>query len=372
MEIENKTIVLIDNHYWSLNHFRGYLIRYLLSKECRVIAITPYPTYFDGTIDGVEYHYTKMSRTSTGIKDAMSYFFYLLRHIIKLKPNLVINFTIKPVLFGSFVCRIAGIKCISMFPGISYLFTSSSAKSKIAKAVLKMAIKKCCKVLVLNEEDKGILLNEHLSSSDKVQTLIGGEGVDVNLYKIKSPRVFTQITSFLMLSRILKNKGTLVYIEAAKRLKKECPKTKFYLAGGLDETHPEGIGKAELEKAMEGKIEYVGPINVHEWFPKCDCFVLPSYYNEGMNRSIMEAISYQMPVITTDNKGCREMVLDKVSGYIVPKNDVGKLYDAMKDFCSLDEVAKEAMGRAGRKLAENVFDEQKLLQQYTNIFSKIC
>lgn len=204
-----------------------------------------------------------------------------------------------------------------------------------------------------------------------MQTLIGGEGVDINLYKLKSPRVFKSVTSFLMLSRILKNKGTLNYINAAKRLKQEIPDTKFYLAGGLDETHPEGIKKADLEKLMDGKIEYVGPINVHEWFPKCDCFVLPSYYNEGMNRSIMEAISYQMPVITTDNKGCKEMVIDNVSGYIVPKNNTEKLYKAMKVFCLLDSKSKGAMGIAGRKLAENIFDEQKVLRQYIDIFSKI-
>lgn len=371
MTINNKTIVLIDNHYWSLNHFRGYLIKYLLAKKCRVIAFTPYPTSLDGTIEGVEYHYTNMRRTSAGVKDTVYYFLYLMWWLMKIKPNLVINFTIKPVLFGSLACRINKIKCISMFPGISYLFTSTSAKSKIAKTILKTAIKKCHKILVLNGEDKTILLENHLSSTDKIQTLIGGEGVDIGSYKLKSPRVFKKNTSFLMLSRILKNKGTLDYIAAAKRLKCENPDIKFYLAGGLDETHPEGIKKTELEKFMDGKIEYIGPINVHEWFPKCDCFVLPSYYNEGMNRSIMEAISYQMPVITTDNKGCKEMVIDNVSGYIVPKNNVEKLYEAMKTFCLLDSKSKEAMGLAGRQLAEKVFDEQKILRQYTDIFSEI-
>lgn len=368
----NKTIVLIDNHYWSLNHFRGYLIRYLLEQKCRVIAFTPYPTHFDGTVEGVEYHYTNMKRTSTNILNTINYFIYLYKYISKVKPDLVINFTIKPVLFGSLICRMRSIRCISMFPGLSYLFTSTSTKDSVLKLILKFAIKKCDKILVLNEEDKNILEKGNYVKSEKLKVLVGGEGVDTNLYKLSSQRQFNKTITFIMLSRILKNKGTLDYIEAAKKLSKENVNVKFYLAGGLDETHPEGISKKDLIKLIDNYIEYIGPINVHEWFPKCDCFVLPSYYNEGMNRSIMEAISYQMPVITTDNKGCREMVINNISGYIVPKHDSEKLYEAMKSFYSLNTKSKEEMGKAGRNLAINTFDEKKILKQYKKIFSDIC
>lgn len=367
--MKDKIILLIDNHYWSLNHFRGYLIKYLLDQNCRVVAITPYPTDSTGTIKGVEYRYTNMQRTSTGIWNTLTYFLFLLKQISIIKPDLVINYTIKPVLFGSFVCRLKSIKTISMFPGISYLFSSSSVKSKVPRSILRFAIGKCCRILVLNEEDKTTLLKHQLVKDDKIQVLMGGEGVDVNLYKMKSPRKFNKTTTFIMLSRILKNKGTVDYITAAKRVKEK--NVKFYLAGSLDETHPEGITLSQLNKLMGNTVEYLGAINVHEWFPKCDCFVLPSYYNEGMNRSIMEAISYQMPVITTDNKGCREMVLNKVSGFIVPKHNIDRLSEAMSTFCNLNEISKEKMGLEGRKLAETMFSEQKVLQQYLKIFSDI-
>lgn len=368
--MDNKTIVLVDNHYWSLNHFRGYLMRYLLSHGNRVIAYTPYPTHLDGTIDGVEYHFLDMNRTSTGVIDTCKYFICLFKGILKAKPDLVINYTIKPVLFGSLVCRLQSVPCISMFPGISYLFISNSLKSKLSKFVLKFAIKKCRRVLVLNEEDKQTLVANKLYADKKILVLKGGEGVNTSEYKLSFEREFSEPTKFIMLSRLLKNKGTLVYIDAAKKLAQES-NVKFYLAGGLDPSHPEGIQKSELEKAMNGKIEYIGPINVHEWFPKCDCFVLPSFYNEGMNRSIMEAISYQMPVITTDNKGCREMVENGETGYIVPKNDSSALYEAMKSFCNLNKTQKIKMGQKGRNLAENVFDEQKVLKQYIDIFKQI-
>ena len=368
--MNNKTIVLVDNHYWSLNHFRGYLMRYFLNHGNKVIAYTPYPTHLDGTIDGVEYHFLNMSRTSTGVTDMCKYFFSLFKGVLKAKPDLVINYTIKPVLLGSLICRLLSIPCISMFPGISYLFTSHSVKSKLSKFVLKFAIKKCRKVLVLNEDDKQTLVANKLYNENQIIVLKGGEGVDTNAYKQSSERDFEEPIKFIMLSRLLKNKGTLVYIEAAKRLSQER-NVKFYLAGGIDATHPEGIQKSELEKIKNGKVEYIGPINVHEWFPKCDCFVLPSFYNEGMNRSIMEAISYQMPVITADNKGCREMVIEGVTGYVVPKNDSIALYEAMKTFCDLNKSQKIKMGEAGRVLAEKVFDENKVLKQYINIFKQI-
>ena len=209
---------------------------------------------------------------------------------------------------------------------------------------------------------------------DQAIIIKGGEGVDLIKYSL--PKQDRQMPKkrfkIVMIGRVLKTKGYIELEECARRCKEQNIPADFYIDGGEDEVHPVRIPLERIKKAeADGLLEFKGHIlNLKEFLEDADCVVLPSYYNEGINRSLMEALSMGIPIITTDNRGCRELVIDRKTGFIIPPRDLEALFEAVKTFINLSEEQKTEMKIASRKYAEERFDINDVISVYRKIVSE--
>lgn len=368
-----KTILFSDNHVFSLNHFRRGVINYFIKKGYKVIALAPETNDLDdNSILGVKYIPIRLNRTSTSLLEIIFYFFSLYKNYKKNKPDIIFHYTIKPIIFGSIAARLVKIPSIALFAGLNEKFRKRTFVSMMARKFLKLVLVFPRKIIFLNDGDMTYLISQNIISREKCILFPGGEGLDTDYYKPLPFRSGEHLV-FLMVARVLYTKGYSEFVEAAKRIKKIHASAEFILCGEIDSGHPASVPAEDIYQAhSEGIIKYEGRVsNILEKLHKCDCFILPSYYNEGMNRSIMEAISTATPVITTNNKGCKEMVIDGKSGFIIKKQNVESLVEAILKFYAFSQSEKEKMGNKARQLAVNRFSERLVIENYKKIVDEI-
>ncbi|MBB3187195.1 glycosyltransferase family 4 protein [Microbacter margulisiae] len=368
------TILFSDNHLWALYHFRGGVIKNLLNQGYKVVVVAPETNDLeDNSIQGVEFIPIKLNRTTTSIYVNIQYFISLCKIYHRIKPDVIFHYTIKPILFGNLAAKLNHIFSVSIFAGLSNILTEDSLINKIMRLVLKYALRFSVKTVFLNEDDRRFLISKQVVPEKKSVLYESGEGLDTDFYKPNSDKNQNNHLVFLMISRLLYQKGYSEYVEAARMVKIKFPSAEFILCGEIDNGHPSAVPKDVVMNDHNcGVIIYEGRItNVLEKMQSSDCFVLPSYYNEGMNRSLMEALSIGVPIITTDNKGCREMVIDGETGFLVKQKCVGSLVDAMMKICKMSQSEREEMGIKGRQLAINVYDEKHVFVCYNTIIDFI-
>lgn len=283
--------------------------------------------------------------------------------------DFVFHYTIKPIIYGSFVAGRAGIPFISIVTGLGYSFIRRNWLFHLSRLMHKWALKKADSVWFLNQDDCDSFVNWHIVDRDHTH-VIHGEGVNTDLFTAK-PKM-DNVFRFLFCGRMLRSKGVELYVEAARRLKHEYPEVEFQLLGPLDSPNPDAITPEEIETWIkEGYVSYLGVTkDVRPYLEKCSCMVLPSYYMEGVPRSLMEAASMERPIITTDSVGCKEVVEDGVNGFLCVKRNVESLYQAMHKMLSLSEEELKAMGSNGRKLMVAKFDEKIILQEYVQYLNR--
>lgn len=369
--ISSPIILFNDNHLGALLHFRGEVISALVQEGFRVVVVAPNSDRGAFSLpQGVEYRPIVMNRTSKGLWDGVNYFCQLCRIFRDVKPNLVINYTIKPILFGVLAAKLMHRPSVSFFAGISSIISnlakSDSVKSKVAMYFLGKILRYNKKAIFLNEEDVSFVTSNHLYPIEKVLLLHGGEGVNTDKY---APLMIEKLSSrfkVVMISRVLRTKGYDEFIGAARLFKQSGLDIDFYLCGGLDEMHPGRITKEEIANVEnEHIITYMGHLDdLQHFIGDADCVVLPSYYNEGMNRSLMEALSMGIPIITTNNRGCRELVLDGKTGFIIPPQNTKALYDAILRMYNLPLEVRESFRKESRKYAIERFDIKNVVDAY--------
>lgn len=286
-----------------------------------------------------------------------------------LAVDIVFSYFSKPVVFGTFAAKLAGVKkIIGMLEGLGFFFIAqekdASIKFRIVKTLqillYKLSIPLLDKIIFLNNDDALDLIQANNIKTKGVY-ILGGIGVDVNEYQYSEPK---GEASFIFVARLLAEKGIHEYIEAARITKKKYPNTRYIVLGGLDFENPGALSKNELEKLIsENLIIYPGHVdNVNNWLSNSSVFVLPSYYREGVPRSIQEAMAIGRAIITTDNPGCRDTVQEGVNGYIVPIKSPSLLASAMIKLIENPDLIIN-MGIASRKIAEEKYDSQKVNQR---------
>lgn len=359
-----KRIILIDNNSSMLLNFRGNFIKEL-TKYYEVYVISP--LFGDdaqklsdiGVKGSVNNPYLKRKSTNP-VADLKLLKFYK-QKIREFRPDIVFNYTIKCCIWGSMAARALKVeKIFSMVTGLNYCFTEVDSFKKKALNLLvqklyKRALKFNYKTFLLNSDDRDLFVKLGVIAPNKATVLSGGEGVDLNHFEYV-PRVPKKVT-FIMLSRLLKHKGVFEYCEAAKVIKaKYGDMVEFVLAGPLDD-NPNSLTPAQLHKVRSaGIIKYLGVLtDVRPALVDSSVVVLPTYYREGVPRSILEAMSIGRAIITTDMPGCKETVVDGVNGYLVAPKDVDALAEAMGKFI-LDPSRAEQMGAKSRIFAKRKFD----------------
>jgi glycosyltransferase involved in cell wall biosynthesis len=368
---ERKRIVLSSNTAFSLYNFRLHLMRALKEKGYEVMAVSPEDGKYSELLKKEFSFFTVKSLDRKGknpIKDLKLFFEYFLL-FRRLKPDIVINFTIKPNIYGSISAGLLGIPSISVITGLGYVFIRESWLTKLVKLLYWLAFRFNRALVFLNSEDLNTLGN----ISKEKSFLIESEGIDIKrfdptLCKEAKKDEFT----FLFVGRLLTDKGIYELTKAFEKLKKEKPKVKLIIVGSPDEGNPNSVSKGELEKwVKEGLIEWHGfQEDVRPFYCMADCVVLPSY-REGIPRVLLEAMAMEKPIITTDAPGCKNVCVDGVNGLLVKPKDVESLYLAMKKMVELEDEKLREFGKAGRRLAEEKYSVEKIVGEYINLIEAV-
>jgi glycosyltransferase involved in cell wall biosynthesis len=361
-------ICIISNQAFSLLNFRGPLIADMITKGHEVLALAP--DYDENTKSAVEalgaepVNYS-LSRTGMNLVRDITDTLRLALILRRRKPEITLGYAIKPVIYGMLAAWLAQVpRRFAMIEGLGYVFTPPIGVGSLKRRALRAAvcllyaaaIRHANLVFFLNKDDVDEFLKKRLVPTTKV-FLLGGIGV--NLSEWQPAPAITKPVTFLLVARLLREKGIEEYANAARIIKLKYPNTRFIMIGGLD-TNPGALASAEIETWVEDSIiEWPGHVpDVSLWMAKTSVFVLPSY-REGVPRSTQEAMAMARPVITTDAPGCRETVIDGMNGFLVPVRDVDALAAAMERFILQPDLI-EKMGQASRKIAEKHFDVHKV------------
>ena len=372
--ILNFKVAIISSQAFSLINFRKEVIQEIINRGAKVYVLAPDFNNSDkNTLHelGAIPVDIELKRLSFGIVKSIIEVYKLVKVLNKIKPNASLSYFAKPVLLGNIAAIFSGIK--SRFSIIEGLGNSKKLLERniffkiIFLLIYKLALYKSIKVFFTNTEDELFFLNNRILQ--KSQAVLWG-GIGVNLDFWKCARDFDNQENnikFIMSTRLLKSKGVLIYLKAAEIIKSQFPETRFILIGGIDD-NPNSLKIEDLSYYTDRSIvEWPGNVNdVKQWLSKSDIFVLPSYYGEGVPRSIQEGMSCSMPIITTDWVGCRETVEPGLNGQLVPIKNVELLCDAMS-FYVLNKKLIKSHGLMSRQIAKekfNVKEKSKLIGEY--------
>lgn len=355
-----KKICILASYAPSILNFRKELI-VELAKTCDVYVCAPFNTAGIKTeIEhlGVICLNVQMSSESLNPLNNLKYLSALFRLFRSIKPDIVLGYTIKPVIWGSFAAKLARVGYISsMITGLGYSFTElhtvkRKSINKIVCLLYKLALYFNQIVLFQNQDDQRLFQHKKMLKSTP-SIVINGSGVNLEYFyhEVQLPENIT----FMMMGRLLKDKGIYEYIEAAKLIKASHPHVTFNLVGWIDE-NPSSITEQELNAwCNEGLITFLGKLDdVRNSLKTTSVFVLPSY-REGTPRSVLEAMSMGRAIITTDAPGCRETVIHGKNGFLIPIKNLDQLVVSMKKFIDNPTLVDD-FGRKSRTIAIEKYD----------------
>ena len=360
-----KKIAIVSNLSWNLYNFRLSLMNAMRDAGYEVVAIAPYDKYSQKIMDaGFEFHDIKINAQGINpLEDARTtYAFYKL--FKKISPDVLCQYTIKPNIYGSFVARYLKIRMINNIAGLGTLFVKESVVTKIATLLYKVSQSKADKVFFQNRDDFNLFTDKGIIAANKCDVL-PGSGVDTyrfnQQYKAENKKI-----RFLVIARMIWEKGIGEYVQAAREIKKTNFNVEFCLLGFLDVQNPGAITKAEMDAWVEeGVINYLGVSdNVDEIIQTADCVVLPSYYREGTPKTLLESGSSAKPIITTNSVGCRDVVDDGVNGYLCEPRSWEDLKLKMEMFLDLNYAERLVMGMKSREKIKREFDEKIVIDKY--------
>ncbi len=363
----NLKIIVAGLSTWYLYHYRLRLLRSLVSKGFQVLTLASADSY-QKRIESHGVKHIKVDIVRTGINPLQE--INLLHQFLKVykkhKPDIVQHFTIKVIIYGSIAAKIVGVKHIyNAITGLGYSYSSNSIKRIILRTIInslcRCSLKFSSHVYFQNEDDRNYFVRRRIVTRTNT-CIIPGSGVDTSYYKPIAKRETDKIT-FILVSRMIKDKGIIEYVEAAHKLRKRYNNVEFLLLGPLDSKHPTSITQKQLRYWTKmGDVKYLGETNdVRYYLKSADVIVLPSY-REGIPVSLIEGAAMGMPIITTDSTGCREVVEDGINGYLVPIKDSAKLASAMEKYIA-DPMLISSMGQASRDIAVRKFDSKHVVKK---------
>ena len=356
-------ILVISCQAFSLIQFRMDMMKAFLSEGHEVVAAAPdckaeYEKLFRDS--NIQYHSIQLERNGYNIIKDIIGLLSILKMIKDVRPDLVFCYQAKAVIYGSLAAHIAGIKGIYVLIaglGSIYRCNISSIKHEILKKILTIEYTyalKCAKsVFFQNTDDANVFLNKGIVDNDKIE-LLNGSGVNLEHFK---PSPIPDENRFLFIGRLIRDKGLIEYLEAAKQIKMKFPETIFDVIGYYD-TNPSALTEKELQPYFEtGIANYLGKQDdVFPYLSRCYAYILPSYH-EGTPKTVLEAMAVGRPIITTDAPGCRETVQHDVNGFLVPVRNVDELVKRIHFLIKHPDDAKR-MGEASLQKVREKYDVQ--------------
>jgi len=365
-------IMFVNNNLRGLLHFRMDVMRHLQAQGYEVVAVVPSSERDKQDVHGPRILYVPMERKSVNPFRDMMLFFSLVKVFRQEKPQYAFLYTIKPNIYGTLAAKLCGVRSSMMMAGLGFAFANNSLQSRIARSMYRIALKFSEHLFLLNEGDVKTVKDLGMCRSDKITLLKSGEGVNLQRFEFHDNR--SERVRFLFVGRLLREKGVLDFVEAAKEVKRKYPEIMFQIAG-LPDTDSYGNLTSE-EMAMvtaSDVVDYLGRVDMVEKLKESgQVMVIPSYYSEGLNRSLMEGCATGKPIITTNHPGCREMVIDGKNGFLVPVRQPHALAEAMLRYMSLSDDERQQMSQESRRLAESRFDVRSVFNAYDEIFRHVA
>lgn len=366
-------ICITSNSGWTLYNFRLELMKSLRNDGHEVIAISNKDAYTDKIIElGFEYYvvpiHGKSANPFTDIRLILAY----KKSLALAKADLVLNFTIKPVIYASIAAKFLRIPAINNITGLGHLFTNNSWLTDVAVFLFKISQRQAFHIFFQNNEDIELFKKLGIVQHQSYSRIIGS-GVDIRRFKPIASNRNNGKTSFIFFGRILRDKGIEYCFEAVKLLQNKGLDFEFKVLGLLDFENPTAISANEMNAwCKEGYFTYLGTSDeVEKIAGLADCMVYPSFYREGVPRALLEATAMGLPIITTNNIGCKDVVEEGLNGFLIPIKNTKALAAAMESFLNLNRQQQIQMGAHSRKLAEEKFSETFVIDAYKGCIQKI-
>lgn len=360
-------IAIVSNTSWYLFNFRLNLMHVLAAAGHSVVAVAPRDDY-SAKIEAHGFEFVPVKLSGTGMNpllelaSVVSFFSVFRRH----KVDLVFSYTPKGTLYSALACIACRAKFVPNVSGLGRAFTERSIATHVAWLLYRLTFKRAHLVFFENADDLGTFVNAGLVMPARAMRL---PGAGVDLQHFSAPQNVdpnkADVPVFLLVARMLWDKGVGDFVTAARLVRAHYPQARFQLLGFLGVDNPSAISREQIaEWVTEGVVDYLGATDdVRGHMARADCVVLPSY-REGLPRSLLEAAAMALPLVTTDATGCRDTVVDGVTGLLCRPRDPQDLARKLLVIAEMSGPARRAMGLLGRAHMEANFSEQVVLQHY--------
>jgi glycosyltransferase involved in cell wall biosynthesis len=383
-------IAVIANTSWYLYNFRLTLMQALMAAGHEVVAVGPSDDYAGKLVAaGVRHRAIPLTGASVNPLRELCTVWALHRIFRDERVDVVLSYTPKGNIYGAMAAAMNGLRTVPNVSGLGRVFIRHSPLTWLVKKLYQFTFGRSERVFFQNQDDLGMFVHLGLVEADKAIRL-PGSGVNLARFS-SSAQAATPLGNksasagpgnpngaekfvFLLVARLLWDKGVGEYVEAARKVRGKFPMAEFRLLGFLDVQNPSAIPRVQVEAWVEeGVVRYLGSTDdVLPHLREADCVVLPSFYKEGVPRTLLEAAAMEKPIITTDASGCRDAVDDGVTGFLCGLRDAGDLADKMLRMIEMDRNHFQAMGQRGREKMMNEFDERIVINRYLDVVDEIA
>lgn len=365
-------VLMTVNTAWNIWNFRRPVVDALLSDGSRVTVLAP-PDEAVTKLEGLGCRFRALDMDAKGLNPVEG--LKLRRDFRRIfreeRPDIVVSYTIKNNLFGAMAARREGVPFLPNVTGLGTAFLSGGLLQKVAEHLYRRAFVHLPIVFIQNPDDRDLFLRRGMVREDQIR-LLPGSGIDLAHFAACDLPDPDAAPVFLMIARLLRDKGVIEFVEAARQVKARWPDARFQLLGATGSENRTAIdGETARGWVAEGIIEYLGTTpDVRPAIAAAHCVVLPSY-REGAPRTLIEAAAMARPLIATDVPGCRSVLDRDVSGYLCRAQDAGSLAEAMTRFLSLSHTERAAMGQAGRAKMAREYDQSLVVGAYLNAIAAL-
>lgn len=358
-------VVVSANLAWNLVNFRAGLIRSLIEAGYRVLAVAPPDAAMEAKLRALGAEFAPVAIDAMGLAPHrdIATFLALRRLIAKHRPSAWLSWTIKPNVYGSLAAGLAGVPAFPNVSGLGTAFIRRNLLTLVVRRLYRIGFRRAPVVFFQNADDRALFVDGGMVMNRQAR-LLPGSGIDISAWapenSARPPR-----RQFLMLARVVADKGVREYVAAARELRARWPDARFRLVGFLDVANRTAIPAAEVDGwVAEGAIEYVAPVaDVRPLIRAADFVVLPSY-REGLSRVLLEAAALGRPIVTTDVPGCRDIVDDGVNGFLCAARSAEALAAALDRAARVEDPQWRAMAAAGRARVVEGYSQERVTAEY--------
>lgn len=369
----NKKIVISVNTAWNIHNFRSGLVKALSRQGYDVMVMAPDDDYSPRLAPlGCRFKRLSMDNNGTSPSRDLALTIKYWRVLQSVRPLAYLGYTIKPNVYGSIAAHGLDIPVINNIAGLGATFINNTMLTCLVKRLYRLSLRRSNRVFFQNPDDRNLFVQAGLTRAS-VTDVLPGSGIDLQHFiPVPPPALKKRSLRFLLVSRMLRDKGIEEYVAAAGIVRRHQPGVQFQLLGAVDPKNPNSIALERIRGwEQSGLVQYLGETDdVRPFVADADCIVLPSY-REGVPRSLLEAAAMGRPIITTDVAGCKEVVDHHANGLLCKVKDAADLAEKMLDMVRFSHEQRREMGDKGRQKVASQFDENIVIAKYLSAIGQL-